>query len=57
MTTEMYLLLTKDAKLQSDDLETMTVGMVLDYIDYYFEIKHPKKEKVRTASQSDFDIF
>lgn len=57
MTTEMYLLLTRDAKLLSDDLETMTVGMVLDYVDYYFEIKHPKKDKAREASQNDFDSF
>ncbi|WP_197140175.1 hypothetical protein [Lysinibacillus sphaericus] len=43
-----------------DDLETMTIGMVLDYIDEYQEMKNPnKKEKktVRKASQADFDSF
>lgn len=38
----------------------MTVGMVLDYIDEYLEMKNPnKKEKksVRKATQADFDSF
>jgi len=38
----------------------MTIGMVLDYIDEYQEMKNPnKKEKktVRKASQADFDLF
>jgi len=44
--------------LAHEDLETMTIGMVLDYIDEYFEMKNPnKKPKARKASQSDFDSF
>jgi hypothetical protein len=36
----------------------MTIGMVLDYIDEYFEMKNPKKKnKARKASQADFDSF
>ncbi|MCY9547287.1 hypothetical protein [Lysinibacillus xylanilyticus] len=47
-------------KLDSNDLEKMTVGMALDYIEEYLEMKNPnKKEKktVRKASQADFDSF
>ena len=33
--------------------------MCLDYIDEYLEMKNPNKEKqkVRKASQADFDMF
>ncbi|WPK12600.1 hypothetical protein R6U77_02570 [Lysinibacillus louembei] len=41
-----------------DDLETMSFGMVLDYIDEYLESKNPnKKPKTRHANQIDFDSF
>ena len=39
------------------DLENMTIGMALDYIEEYFEMKNPKKQKIRKASQADFDNF
>jgi len=55
-----YFALCKMCKLDSNDLENMTVGMALDYIDEYLEMKNPnKKEKktVRNASQADFDSF
>lgn len=46
-------------KLDSNDLENMTIGMALNYIDEYLEMKNPNKEKrkVRQASQADFDMF
>ena len=52
-------MLCKEAGLTHDDLETMTFGMALDYIDEYFEMKNPnKKEKAtRKATQADFDSF
>lgn len=42
-----------------DDMESMTVGMCLDYIDEYFDSLDPKKKKMnkRKANQSDFDSF
>ncbi|MGG3888646.1 hypothetical protein [Metabacillus fastidiosus] len=43
--------------LSKDDLEDMTIGMCLDFIDEYVELNNPKKEKVRRASQNDFDSF
>lgn len=55
-----YFALCKMCKLDSNDLEKMTVGMALDYIEEYLEMKNPnKKEKktVRKASQADFDSF
>nr|WP_258955001.1 hypothetical protein [Lysinibacillus fusiformis] len=60
MSTETYLILCHECKLSHDDLETMTIGMILDYIDEYLETKNPnKKEKktVRKAAQADFDSF
>lgn len=48
----------KEVKLNNDDLEDMTIGMCLDYIDEYVEQKNPDKPaKVRRASQDDFDNF
>jgi hypothetical protein len=35
----------------------MTIGMCLDFIDEYIEMNKPEKEKIRKASQSDFDVF
>nr|WP_240518389.1 MULTISPECIES: hypothetical protein [unclassified Lysinibacillus] len=58
--TETYLYLCKECGLTHEDLETMTIGMTLDFIDEYLEKKNPnKKEKkaVRKASQADFDSF
>jgi hypothetical protein len=39
------------------DLEQMTIGSVLDFVDDYIERQKPESEKVRKASQSDFDSF
>lgn len=37
----------------------MSIGMVLDHIDEYIEMKNPDKKKsnARQASQADFDSF
>lgn len=55
----MYLVLCKECGLTHEDLETMTIGMTLDYVDEYLELKNPNKEKsnVRQATQADFDNF
>lgn len=49
----------KETNLEHDDLEYMTIGMALDYIDEYIERKNPdrKNNSVRDASQNDFDKF
>mgnify|MGYP001206612361 CR=1 FL=1 len=57
MSTETYLLLCKEAGLTVDDMDCLTIGMCLDYIQEYFDIKHPNKNKARKAKQSDFDAF
>lgn len=43
--------------LTKDDLELMTIGNCLDYLQEYIESQNPKKVKTRKASQSDFDSF
>jgi hypothetical protein len=35
----------------------MTIGMCLDFIEEFIDMNKPEKEKVRKASQSDFDAF
>ncbi|WP_168713772.1 hypothetical protein [Metabacillus indicus] len=52
----MFLLLCKKVGLAKDDLEDMTVGMCLDYIDEYLNMQKPKKQ-IRKANQNDFDAF
>lgn len=47
----------KRVKLTQSDLEYMTVGNCLDYIDEYIKQINPDKNKVRKATQDDFDNF
>lgn len=39
------------------DLEDMTIGNIIDFIDDYIERRKPESQKVRKASQTDFDAF
>lgn len=57
ITTETFLLLCRKAKLTHEDMEIMTVGMCLDYIEEYVDMNNPKKVRKRKANQSDFDRF
>lgn len=58
ISTESFLLLCKQSGLDRDDLEDMTIGMCLDYIQMYVEMNKPNKKKpVRRAMQRDFDGF
>lgn len=54
-----FLALCYSCKLSKEDLEDMTIGDCLDYIDEYVELRNPKKEKenTRTATQDDFNNF
>jgi len=45
------------AGLNLDDLNILTVGMVLDYIREYIDQRNPKKVRRRKATQADFDAF
>ena len=51
----------KECKLSTDDLEHMTIGNAIDYIDEYISMKDPnnknKNSGVREATQVDFDNF
>ncbi len=53
----MFLVLCRKVGLAKEDLEDMTVGMCLDYIDEYLEMQKPSKEQKRAANQKDFDSF
>lgn len=57
ITTDSLLLLCRQCGLSKEDLEDMTIGMCLDYIDEYVEMQNPKKKKARRATQSDYDAF
>ncbi|MGG3046214.1 hypothetical protein ABEO76_24305 [Bacillus anthracis] len=58
-TTETFLLLCYKTGLSRADLDDMTIGMCLDYIDAYIDMQNPEKnkEKERKASQEDFNNF
>lgn len=57
ITVELFQVLAYQAGLQLEDLNILTVGMVLDYITEYVEYKNPKQPKTRKATQADFDAF
>jgi len=57
LSTELFLALCLKCGLSRLDLEDMTIGMILDYIDEYVEMQKPANEKKRKATQSDFDRF
>ncbi len=57
ITTESFILLCRKCDLYRDDLEDMTIGMCLDYIEEYIGMNNPANQKVRVATQSDFDNF
>jgi hypothetical protein len=56
---ELFQVLAYQAGLRLEDLNLLTVGMVLDYINEYVEHNNPKKKKIRKrkAKQADFDAF
>lgn len=60
MDTDTFLYLCKETGVTDWDLENLDFGDILDYIDKYLELKNPdnkKKEKIRLATQEDFDSF
>lgn len=44
-------------KLTLHDLEIMTIGNVIDYIEEFVEQSKPAKEQKRKATQADMDSF
>lgn len=53
----MFQVLCYQCNLTNADLQIMTVGNCLDYIQEWIEQHNPKKKKVRKATQADFDNF
>ena len=58
LSTESFFMTCKLVDLTLDDMEYMTIGECLDYVDHYLTIKRgDTPEKIRSANQSDFDAF
>ena len=63
MTTETFLAFCYKCGLTNSDIEVMTIGNCLDYIETYIDMfykddgKKEQKENVRRATQKDFDNF
>lgn len=58
MTTELFLFLCKKVELSKEDMEDMTIGMCIDYMEEVIEMNNgEKKQKARKATQDDFDSF
>jgi hypothetical protein len=53
----LFQVLAYQSGLKFEDLQLMTVGMVLDYIQEFIDYNNPKKVKKRKATQEDFDAF
>ena len=53
----MFQVLAYQAGLRLEDLNLLTVGMVLDYIQEYIDRQKPNKERKRRATQADFNAF
>ncbi|WP_010049870.1 hypothetical protein [Carnobacterium maltaromaticum] len=59
ITVESFLLLCKRTGLDSEDLETMSIGMCLDFFEEWLDANDSNriKNKTRPAQQNDFDSF
>lgn len=58
MTTELFLFLCKKVELSKEDMEDMTIGMCIDYMEEVIERNSGESRgKSRRAKQSDFDSF
>lgn len=57
MSTELFLFLCKKVELSKDELEDMTIGMCLDFMDKWIEMNDTETKKTRRATQADFDLF
>ncbi|MBS6888631.1 MAG: hypothetical protein E6377_17960 [Clostridium sp.] len=57
MTTELFLFLCKKVDLDKNDMEDMTIGMCIDYMEEVVSNNSPDKKKCRKATQADFDSF
>ncbi len=57
ITTESFILLCRKCDLYRADLEDMTVGMCLDYIEEYIKMNKPQGSQKKVAGQKEFDMF
>jgi hypothetical protein len=47
----------KKSGLDRADMDDMTIGMCLDFIEEYIDYQKPNEKKAKKASQKDFDSF
>ncbi|NWK10403.1 hypothetical protein HXZ52_04175 [Clostridium cadaveris] len=58
MNTETILVLALSRGLTAADFENMTLGMILDYVITYNNMKiESEDENIKSATQEDFDRF
>lgn len=58
MSTEQFIALCYKCKLSYADIDIMTIGGCLDYIDEWIDLHDEEKEpEVREATQADIDRF
>lgn len=55
--TTSFLFSAYKAGLSHADLDMMTVGGIMDFIEEWVDRNTPDSEKTRQAKQSDFDSF
>lgn len=53
----MFQVICYQAQLTLADLEIMSIGNCLDYVQEWVEAHNPNKKRVRKARQADFDNF
>lgn len=57
MTTGSFLYTCRYVGLSFEDMDLLTIGMCLDFVEEYNDHNTPENEKTRKASQADFDSF
>lgn len=58
MSIELFLFLCKKVDLTKEDMEDMTIGMCIDYMEEVIDRNNTEsKDKSRKATQADFDSF
>lgn len=53
LTTVDYILFAKESGLSLFEMEIMSIGMVLDHIQSFTDLKTPNNKKVRKATKAD----
>lgn len=55
LTTETFLLMCRESRLSFEDMESMNLSDVFDYVYTWIEFHDPDSKNVRKATQEDID--